>query len=414
MYKLHFLINVFGVSPTFLLPIFKKENHYFFQVIENGEIVSFEKADLKQFKNCKRYYVKSLTYMVHENYPPVFGIETYDCNDYYIGKQTDILYYFECNIDKYRQFGHFCHSMNNFKKSDFRSDNKWELTVCKKNNQYISPLNIKPRLIETYHYRNFEETLYNKNLFSNNYIQIKKYILLRDRTRKRNLRIIERQNKNILFNLDACFESDNMFDILEIVNNKKLFSDHSIIVNNKIRSNIPLSIQIDILKTIYKKNFLFSSNEIYNYYSRKNFSNTFYSLTNHDIKIMMKYDWNLNLSSTQNTISLYDNTISSIESKNTFYFGVKKISKKDYAIIAENIYTNELYVVFNNINLNSDDVISFIKYLYSKIKHTVSLIPCCDESTAKVFNDEFSRWLELNEDVCLIKGLQNFVSTHFY
>ncbi len=262
MYKLHFLINVFGVSPTFLLPVFKKENNYFFQVIENGKIVSFEKADLQQFNDCKRYYIKSLTYMVYEDCSPVFSIETPDCHNYYIGKQIDILYYFECNKDKYQKFDHFCHSMENFKKNDFKSDNKSGLTVFSKENKYISPLDIKKLLIETHHcgvFTNYEQIL------SNSYTRIREYMLLGGNTRKKTLKSIERENKHILFNLNSCFECDNVFDIFEIVNSKKQFRIHPIIVNNKLRSNIPLSIQIDILKTIYRKKFVFSSNEI-NYF----------------------------------------------------------------------------------------------------------------------------------------------------
>ena len=53
-YKLSGVVNVFGIVPTFLLPIFEKENEYYFainatvkedKVEDSPNIISFEKLD---------------------------------------------------------------------------------------------------------------------------------------------------------------------------------------------------------------------------------------------------------------------------------------------------------------------------------------------------------------------------------
>lgn len=47
--KLHYLINAFGVTPTFLLPVFTDGVTSFFQDIEHDRISSFSEADLSCF-----------------------------------------------------------------------------------------------------------------------------------------------------------------------------------------------------------------------------------------------------------------------------------------------------------------------------------------------------------------------------
>lgn len=50
--ELYLFLNVFDVTPTFLLPVFTDRTRFFFQEIENDAIKSFSEADLDYFSDC--------------------------------------------------------------------------------------------------------------------------------------------------------------------------------------------------------------------------------------------------------------------------------------------------------------------------------------------------------------------------
>ena len=214
------------------------------------------------------------------------------------------------NIEEYQQFCHFCNAMNNFKMTDLESNNKLSLTVYSKKNRYLIPLDLKKNIIKNYLYGEFRGFLDKKMVFYNRHNIIKKrYFPSKKYIDNKNLYITEIENKNVLFNSDCSLECDNIFDIFEIVNNKKLFRIHPIIVNNRIIGKIPLSIQIDLLNDVYYKKGVFTTNDIYNIYLKRNYNNSFYNYDKNEIQNMLKNDWKLNVISEINTIDLYENII---------------------------------------------------------------------------------------------------------
>lgn len=57
-YALFALVNVFDVTPSFLLPIFINDGKFYFQEINDDKIVSFEEAEVNELFKCKLFIIK--------------------------------------------------------------------------------------------------------------------------------------------------------------------------------------------------------------------------------------------------------------------------------------------------------------------------------------------------------------------
>lgn len=57
-YTLFALVNVFDITPAFLLPVFINDGKFYFQEIENDIIISFEEATVNEIFKCKLFQIK--------------------------------------------------------------------------------------------------------------------------------------------------------------------------------------------------------------------------------------------------------------------------------------------------------------------------------------------------------------------
>ena len=107
--KLDHLINVFGVKPTFLLPVFTDGFKFYFQKIEHDIISSFSEADLVCFSECDQIEVgTSIEYTAEYTVgsPAIYAVQLPDRN-YMIGTSKDILSLYYKNISILSKFSTF-------------------------------------------------------------------------------------------------------------------------------------------------------------------------------------------------------------------------------------------------------------------------------------------------------------------
>jgi hypothetical protein len=113
-YFIHSFVNVFGVTPTFLLPIFKNQaGELKFQKLENDNIQSFVDAEIKNFSECLTYQNN----LGQEDYtignPAIYAIDLPDGSFVY-GKRENIEDYYYKNIALFQNNPDFCEYMVDF------------------------------------------------------------------------------------------------------------------------------------------------------------------------------------------------------------------------------------------------------------------------------------------------------------
>lgn len=110
---LHSFINVFNVTPTFLLPIFADSDKVMFQKIENDIISSFVDAELRKFDECRTYPVKDNKKTYSPGAEAIYAIDLPNEECIY-GNRNDIEKYYSENIEIFNNYPDFCEYMLSF------------------------------------------------------------------------------------------------------------------------------------------------------------------------------------------------------------------------------------------------------------------------------------------------------------
>lgn len=418
-YELYGLINVFDVNPTFLLPIFKKGEEYYFQDIYKNKINSFSRADLTQFKNCKIYNIND-RYVFKVQCPAFYGIEKPNSSDYYIGDSTEIIRFYNENRKIFDIYPQFTKTMDSFISENNHSNKdilQWRKHLIQKDIRRLitDKCDVSRSLVPV------------KQNFSNNYNclehEIFDYIYELDfyKTKKQyDPCFIESSTGSFAINPKYIFKTDNIFYVWELLKSQTTFENVPFIQYTRKNRFVPLSVQMELLDYIMARS---NAGKIYNVnlicYLMSLLFNSFEKSKKYKKTIMdkiIKKDWGLDINPTSTAFNIEN--IESLflfdEMDSTFWFGIKKLSPQSYAIIVKHCASEELLFCIANNYCGTKNIINFIQSLYETVNNKITLIPCCDESEQGIFNDEFSNWLNLNEDICTIKGTQSFINKNSY
>ena len=383
-YKLFSLINVFGATPTFLLPVFEKEGIYYFADINKGKIENFSKADITQFKQCKTYYTnKDDIYNVGDF--AIYAIEDYSMNDYIVGNYNDIINYFNLNRKSYEQFVSFCNKMERF----IEKSKCLEKTIEAKKSQNTKLIKRSPSSL-SYPIESTDWFILNNEILS-----------------------VKNRVQDLFASLKYYLKVDNIFKMWEILQRRGT-KNFDFIFNSE-NSRIPLYIQLELITYIIaNSDKVFDANVLFQLYMKYRYSNNKTpKIQRKDMYSLIKNEWKIDIRLPNMTEELCNPCYELVDMDFIFLFGIKKISSKLYALIAKQYETGEVFFCIVKRFNEKETIVNFIESLYSKKKNTLNLILCYDESKNRsgLVSDEMNEWLALNEDICVISGLHTFSST---
>lgn len=381
-YKLFSLINVFGATPTFLLPVFEKEGIYYFEDIKNGKIEDFSIADITQFEHCKTYQTnKDDFYTVGDS--AIYAIDDFHLKNYIVGNYDEIITYFKLNRRLYEQFHYFCNKMDRFIDESESFEKTENIKKCKNTKLIKRSPNFLSYPIEP------TETF----LLNNVILSIKKRV------------------QEFKYYLKA----DSIFQVWEILQTKEAKNFDFVV--DKEKSRIPLYIQLKLIKYIIEKSEkVFDAELLFQLYMQYRYRNVrIPKIQRKDIYRLIKNVWEIDIRLPNIEEEMIEPYYELVDIDYIFLFCIKRISSSLYAIIAKQCGTGQVFFsIVKRFNEN-ETIVNFIESLYNKKKNTLNLIVCYDESKNKsgLVSDEMSEWLLLNEDICTIRGLHTFSATDF-
>ena len=380
-YKLCLLINVFGVKPTFLLPIFENDGQYYFQNICNDKIESFSLAELEPFVECEKYNVVEKNFYRAIDSCAFYAIETLCECGYFIGDKKEVLKYYYQHEKVLGSSFSFSNAMKNFaaeERENKEKENNTQLVKCSDKVKAFTEIFFYPK----------------KDL--SRYSPVARPLLRRGNKRRYNMKMwhsneyrmfwrkFQRYNSGTIINLD-----DGLTFYLE--------TNNFIMPINSLFGLAQNVIKIDSLKGICDSNIVF--NELLNMGLK-------YKVTKRDVLDMMENLWGFNVNNSMVNIEILDNDFNllSDEHEAVFMFGTKKLDSNLYVILVKEHATNDIYFHVVRYSLGSENIVKFIKRLYKKIKKKIIIIPCCNASRVNIFDDYFANWLSANEDICSVNG----------
>lgn len=421
--KLKFLINVFNVWPSFLLPVFTDEKIFFFEKIQNNCIQEFIKADLQNFEKCFRFAVNSDN-EVSLNEKSLFAIG-FSETEYLYGESKSIILDYQSNPGKYEQDEVFKKSFLSFvekyitaitipKKTihkqlpDYRMHSWIQYfnlntdlkKICFENDNSILILNHRPN-------RRTKDIYYFKRLFEDDcYWTCEKSV------------IYQRRNSNVFRKLS--FEKQIRFINAIIYKQPK---DYYRI--NRRFSKIPLTRLSFFLwnretaDEMLRDMIGITSNQVLARYTQRYFS-YYDDLYNEEEKSIHEIlsEWHLNIS--KPVIDLYQK----FESTDILDYFIEQIMLESeqeksivylFNIIPLSNNTNTNMIVAQNFQIEKDyyfkiiengisiiDIISFLKLLYKEQKRKISIILNDNE----IYNNSlFHSWIDNQSEWLSVKSL---------
>ena len=456
-YKLYHLLNVFGVMPSFVLPIFSDGDAFYFQEIEHDRISSFSKADLTCFSECKMIDVNTpMEYTIGSS--AIYAIQCPD-STCFMGHSREILSFFDNYSSMLNQYPVFFDNMQEFKRclqrgviDDTPTDTHDTRNEQKEQTSSTAPI-LQPKCVLPADSDRQKHLMiqYNQNSVIKYY---NKPVPIRTKGRDSedeiSKHIFENQHKAVYFLPSSVITANNIFHFRELINAERRDAD-PIVLEIARNSFLPVSSQIGVINILLNYTPL-SYAKIMNRRDR--------IVRDHNRKALMvfSYDgsrfprWRSNLWTYSHVYRLFklpgtgrvlyagnmlqsvikgwglyiDVPISSIfkdipdrfswlsdyfgiedsdiitGASKVFWLEIRKLSKRVNAIIAQDFFTDEPCFWIKEKPVSSSLLTSFIDGLYQDAKRKVSLLLLyvnCDDNP---IDDCFSEWLNNNDKKCQI------------
>ena len=91
------------------------------------------------------------------------------------------------------------------------------------------------------------------------------------------------------------------------------------------------------------------------------------------------------------------------ESSRVFWFEIKTLSEKTYAIIAQDYITKKRHFCIEEKNISGETIINFIDALNHDIDNKKAILLCLKQSNYScLFDEQLSNWLSENEEKCTV------------
>ena len=405
-YKLHMLINVFDISPAFLLPIYNKDDEYYFQCLMDHRIRDFTIASMEKFEECKQYTVDENIYKTTGD-SALYAIEIADGTHYVYGDSKYVIDYYSGNMELFESCDYFKEIMEDFKKIK----NTTNLPSCISNDvsfELISEISLRDKL-----YKNISSYLYNPVSYSNVPISKpkKRFRKLKDNMTAfsgvKEYAFFENKSSSLIVNRETIFRSQSVFGAWErLKNNRYSYNFESLrpIQCDYKSKAIPLSIQFQMIDYILDQKRGDADIKLlhsYLYYKTKRY------LSLDDVYDMIVKDWRIDIIKE----SLYSPMGSEgFVFNDKYLLGVKRLTSTLFAIIGQSINERNIYFKLLYSNSSDKDLICFIKRIYKDIGDTVNIIPGYNETEFDIFGEEFFEWVAANEQICSIRGTYTIVS----
>ena len=140
--ELYLFLNVFDVTPTFLLPVFTDRTRFFFQEIENDAIKSFSEADMDYFSDCPQIRpISNDVYSVGES--AIYAVQFPD-GRFISGNSKTLLAYLNEEKALIDRFPVFKENVQEFQKQIYKNE-----TLTISSQPQITENEIKVKVINT-------------------------------------------------------------------------------------------------------------------------------------------------------------------------------------------------------------------------------------------------------------------------
>lgn len=433
IYKLVRFINVFGIMPTFLLPVFALKGKPFFQVIENDVIREFIEADMTVFSGCEQIQVECLKdYTINDR--ALYALQLHD-RSIVIGDSLVIRAF-------WIQHKSVLSKQSNFTKKmlSFLQETKVPLALPPSYNNPPSTLqesdSFHDPIVEALENVFFQPSLDLSDVILSNYRF--DYLPLQSE------RLIENQSVAVFLNSEPIKTVHSIFTFYDLTKRKHTKYIPRGIIRYWKSNNYPISIQlevIDVLLNYTPTNYFHSRNRgpykhyrlikvelplyrqsvapnlwtsqwLRRLYNRKAQQHHINQINISDIHSIIN-SWRLPiktpLSKTDslsdraswwkyyllaNERDIFDGT------KKVCWLQIKKLSDMIQAIVAQDFFSKEIYFQIVDGAANDLSLIRFIKGLYEDVNKKLSFLLIEDNGNDLSLTERFAEWLCLNEEIC--------------
>lgn len=453
------LINVFGVIPTFLLPVFSNGRQFFFQVIENNAIAHFEIADLSQFAESPAYQISDRS-LYAPKCPAVYAIDM-PGGKYVFGNSDFIADAYLSNQPDFNECPDFIASMERFLKQT--EAEAFYRSKCKSSASLV-PVN-------TIHYwdnismQSFNTKKYLEQIdladisqdfmvyFSKNNMGLSLVDTAAGIETLCNQSALCYHNRQFIFNQVDIFENSRYAlgkSFALIPKTRNIFDFRQYLKDpakaDKIRycktpDDTPVEAQIRVLDILlqyepktyasfvslkshyWKKDTLWSNRTVFKIY--QSLYGQLFKPQQIDLQIKK---WGIDIDRPKQRIQdddsesmeiCWNNQLPYIEEEAEmedallFWFEIKMLSDQTYMMIAQNYNTHKNYFRLKEHGLSSNDLISFIIALYHDIcNEKVMLLRLRSEKFSHLFDDKLTDWLSENDDKCSIRDIYYDIRGH--
>lgn len=355
-----YCINVFGTTPTFLLPVFKDENnsHYYAQKSKNNKIVSFEEINIEKYKlHSKLYNVD--TYVKHKiGSDSVYSI---DYNDGFIfGTREIIISFYRNNFNLFNE--NFASYM-----SDFIAENQDVI----KNTNYA--------LAERMNYKPITLNFYNP-IIKNNYYLYDNYHALANTV-------------NIILDIEHSMPKRLMsFEFPKFHNghdfqSPKFYNNYNQDINFKRNINAQLFKELFNKPPIYN---LWNDRIINGFVSFEDFCKKIGIDTSFPDSMFKNHSFWKNTQLSQDVNKKYN------DGYDVYYLQIKKFFDKNSMIIAQDYYTGRNYIKFYASDISSYEFIEFsISLIEDEMKKICFVVE--EQNISALLDDYFAKQIRFHD-----------------
>lgn len=409
-FNLNRLINVFGVKPTFLLPVFTDGEKPYFQEIKHNRISAFSEAILEEFSECEQIQVESSpAYAVSA--PAVYAVQLPD-GSYVMGDSMRIRTLWAEHSSVLSQYPVFVENTQAFLQE---TKPLLALPPSTEKRQVIRQVGTDKNL------------LFTENPLNNHYWP----------TREQGV-LYENREVAIFLRPERRSTTSNIFQFYDWIKGQYGAENGGGVFQYKKKNPYSASKQLGAIDSLLKytpATYTKWKKQIELTNKTKWVRNLIYAYTpevepylwtySQVLKLFDPYgdvdarrailSWGLSIKPPagkpedspdggnwwwvyleENADALFDGQSS------VFWLEIKKLSDRIHAIVAQEFDTDEVHFRLVNGPVTDTALISFIEGLYKDEKQRLSLLLLDINCEGNPLTDQFSEWLAANEEKCVI------------